>query len=52
MQLDVNRREYGRYKTNAFKGDKRSFIMDGIINVLKPMGMTSFDVVAYLKKNT
>lgn len=24
--------------------------MDGIINVLKPMGMTSFDVVAYLRK--
>lgn len=24
--------------------------MDGIINVLKPTGMTSFDVVAYLRK--
>ena len=24
--------------------------MDGIINVLKPPGMTSFDVVAYIRK--
>jgi len=24
--------------------------MDGLINVLKPPGMTSFDVVAYLRK--
>ena len=26
-------------------------IPDGIINVLKPPGMTSFDVVAYIRKS-
>src|SRR5690606_4650257 len=45
-----NRGKYGRYKTNTFKGDKGSFIMNGVINVLKPTGMTSFDVVAYLRR--